>query len=189
MNNESENPTQLAAPSGSTALAELAAMRTCHDALKELPHEASERCLQWLAATIGIGTPRPANPAGKVNQPQPTPQNSLATREFTDLPSLFAAAQAETQADKALVVSYWLQSRGDEDLDSQQINSELKHLGHGVGNITRALDALIDSRPALLIQTRKEGTAKQARKRYKLTIEGKNRVLTLLAQQSGGERG
>jgi hypothetical protein len=164
-------------------------MRTSHDALKDLPLDAIERSIQWLAATFGIagGVSPLAGHSQPLQRTKLSAVPAIHEMEFADLPSLFSAARPEVQSDKALVVAYWLQKiKNSEDLDSQQINSELKHLGHGVPNITRALDYLIGARPALLIQTRKDGTAKQARKRYKLTNEGKNRVLSLLAQPQEG---
>jgi hypothetical protein len=188
MNTETQIPPPTPPPP-STALAELTAMRTSHDALKDLPLDAIERSIQWLAATFGIagGVSPLAGHSQPLQRTKLSAVPAIHEMEFADLPSLFSAARPEVQSDKALVVAYWLQKiKNSEDLDSQQINSELKHLGHGVPNITRALDYLIGARPALLIQTRKDGTAKQARKRYKLTNEGKNRVLSLLAQPQEG---
>lgn len=86
---------------------------------------------------------------------------------------------------KPLVVGYWFQVlQGEQDLDGFQINKELKHLGHGVSNITTALSSLIDRKPQLVIQTRKSGNSKQARKRYRLTDAGIKAVERMLA---GGE--
>jgi DNA-binding PadR family transcriptional regulator len=58
------------------------------------------------------------------------------------------------------------------ELEGFTLNKELKNLGHGVSNITSALDTLMSRKPALVIQTKKSGTSKQARKKYKLTLEG-----------------
>ena len=74
---------------------------------------------------------------------------------------------------KSSAVAYWVQRiKGNGDFDAATINKELKHLGHGVGNITAALGSLIARKPNLVIQTRKGGSSQQARKRYKLTTEG-----------------
>ena len=82
---------------------------------------------------------------------------------------------------RALVTAYWFQCReGQEDIDAQKINSELKHLGYGVVNITRAFNTLKDQKPSLVMQTRKAGTTKQARKKYKVTAEGKKSVERML---------
>jgi hypothetical protein len=83
------------------------------------------------------------------------------------------------------VVGYWFQvHQGMKDFDSQRVNAELKNMGHGVGNITDAFTTLIDGKPQYVIQTRKSGTSRQARKLYRVTNEGSNRVRDLL----GGSR-
>jgi hypothetical protein len=83
-----------------------------------------------------------------------------------------------------LVVGYWFQvHQGMKDFDSQRVNAELKNMGHGVGNITEAFTRLIDRRPQFVIQTRKSGTARQARKLYRVTNEGIKRVQSMLGGQ------
>jgi hypothetical protein len=83
--------------------------------------------------------------------------------------------------DKALVVAYWLQVRGGAaDIDAQTANTELKHLGHGISNVTRAFEGLKSQKPALMIQLRKEGSTQQARKRFKVTAEGRKSVERML---------
>jgi len=59
-------------------------------------------------------------------------------------------------------------------------NASLKDLGHGLSNVTVALDGLKDEKPALILQLKKSGTSKQARKTYKLTVEGAKRVRQML---------
>ncbi len=108
--------------------------------------------------------------------------------EFAGVADLFSAAAPQTDADKALVVAYWVQERdGEAEWNSIGVNNTLKHLGHGVGNITEALDALIQQKPQLAIQTRKTGKTRQARKLYKLTTEGLKRVREMLAQAGAAE--
>jgi hypothetical protein len=86
---------------------------------------------------------------------------------------------------KALVGAYWMQFKeGVNDVDAMTVNTRLKHLGHGVGNITRAFEALKAERPSPIVQTRKEGNTKQARKKFKVTNEGKKRVEGMLANAS-----
>jgi len=92
---------------------------------------------------------------------------------FHSLPDLYGAVSPETNSERVLVVGYWFQVvQGENDLDGFQINRELRHLGHGIINITTALSSLIDRKPQLVIQTRKSGNSKQARKRYRLTDAG-----------------
>ena len=75
----------------------------------------------------------------------------------------------------------WMQKRsGMETFDSAAVNRELKHLGHGVGNITAAFNDLMAQKPALAMQTAKSGKSKQARKKYKITRAGEKAVAEML---------
>jgi hypothetical protein len=88
-------------------------------------------------------------------------------------------------SEKVLVTGFWFQEiLGQTDLDAQQINGELKQLGHGILNITMAFGELMNRKPQLAIQTRKSGSSKQARKRYRLTREGLNRVKAMVRGES-----
>ena len=92
------------------------------------------------------------------------------------------ASRASTEPERSLVVAYWSQ-RLRVTITSKHwaVNKELKHLGHGVSNITRALDDLKGRKPQLVIQTQKSGKSKQARKLYKVTGAGKQEVAKWLA--------
>ena len=84
-----------------------------------------------------------------------------------------------------MVAAYhFLKHDGLEEVDSFRLNAALTHLGHRVGNITRALTSLIEEKPALVVQTRKEGKTKQARKKYKLTFEGVRKVERMLTGET-----
>jgi Tfp pilus assembly protein PilX len=104
--------------------------------------------------------------------------------EYEDVAALYTAAAPRTEPERALVVGYWFQvHQGMKDFDSQRVNAELKNMGHGVGNITEAFSRLIGRKPQYVIQTRKSGTARQARKLYRVTNEGIKRVKAMLAGQ------
>jgi hypothetical protein len=77
-------------------------------------------------------------------------------------------------------------SSGLDTFDSAAVNRELKHLGHGVGNITSAFNDLISQKPALAMQTAKSGKSKQARKKYKITRAGEKAVLEMLLRSGDG---
>ena len=105
-----------------------------------------------------------------------------------DLAALYEACQPRTDSEKTLVVSFWLQEvDGAAGIDAQSVNTQLKQLGHGVGNITRAFDKLTQGRPQLMIQTKKAGTTKQARKTLRVTTEGR-KMIEQMRQQSMGPR-
>jgi hypothetical protein len=99
-------------------------------------------------------------------------------RSFAEL---FDAADPKTDKDRALAAAYWAQiCQSQTTFPAQTLNASLKDLGHGLSNITVALDGLKDEKPALILQLKKSGTSKQARKTYKLTVEGAKRVRQML---------
>jgi hypothetical protein len=168
-------------------LAELDVMRTLAEALEGLDEGAQARVLKWACDRYKIGPLPKMSPALSVPPHKLDPQPGQNEQEegdlFADLPTLYSAANPRTQSEKALIVGFWLQLiQGQSDLDSFEINKRLKNLGHGAANITRALEDLIAVRPQLVIQTRKSGTSKQARKKYRLTAEGISRVKQMLAR-------
>lgn len=175
--------------SGVTMSKELAAMVQVEQALIELSEDERGRVLSWAGSRFGVflTPPKSGSPKDSKNLPlvndgtqqeepvSPDAINSLA--EFYDL------ASPSSEAEKVLVVGYWFQYReGVQELEAQKINSELKHLGHGIGNVTRALEWHKSQKPALMIQKRKEGTTKQARKKFAVTNEGKKFVERMLNQ-------
>jgi hypothetical protein len=163
--------------SSSGVSAEIQAMQSIEKAFTDLEAEVQARVLRWAADRYGVAITgkRPVGGASEVNAEVP---------EFDTLAEFFAAAGPTTEPDRALVVSYWFQHvKNEADVDAGKVNGELKHLGHGVSNITSALGSLIERKPQLMIQTKKAGTSKQARKKYRVTNAGKNAVEKMLQQQ------
>jgi hypothetical protein len=156
---------------------ELAAMTQVVNALRGLDERAIARVLKWasdrfnvLLKASGRGSPESAV-SGEDNH------------EFEDLPTLYDAANPSTDSEKALVVGYWLQAiKGEENFETQPINEKLKNFGHPIGNITRAFDALKNMTPRLVHQIEKSGTSKQARKTFKVTVEGMRKVRNMIQQ-------
>lgn len=160
--------------------AEITAMQKVAEAFKSLDNAAVGRVLQWAAnhwgATATVATAKPVATAPTTDGPT-APQSP-----FSDLGELFAAAAPATDADRVLVVGYWMQFiEGNSDLTGFDVNKELKHLGYGVGNVTTAFDALKARKPAPVIQLKKSGTSKQARKTYRVTAVGKQAVEAMIA--------
>lgn len=150
--------------------------------LAELDNAERRRVLQWLNDKFGQGPLTPAATSGR----QLTPIESQHVGEPRDLADFFAATQPATGAESVLVAGYWFQFReGDAELEAQKVNTALKDLGHQVANITRTFDSLMGEKPQLVVQTKKKGATKQARKRYKLTLEGKKRVEAMLDRVGG----
>jgi len=104
-----------------------------------------------------------------------------APGDYASFPDLYHGANPETESDKALVAGYWIQVCQQKDgFESFAANSVLKDMGYTVSNITRAFDALMAQDPKYVMQIKKTGTSRQARKVYKLTQAGLKRVAEML---------
>lgn len=164
---------------------EIQAMVKMEQALSGLDEEAVNRVLQWTISRFGTQAVSADGSGAFAEKEEPEFEKAgeevTAPDEFEDLASLYDAASPSTDADKALVCAYWFQEiQGHSSFTSMAINKELKHLGHGVSNITRTLGGLKSKKPALVMQRRKEGKTQQARKLYALTGEGKKAVKRML---------
>jgi hypothetical protein len=171
---------------------EFEAMRTIHATLAGLPLEAQGRVLAYIASVLNI-TDRVALPSSKAQHRANKAQSAGDGNESHDLSTVDASSEFATFADfcnaanpsngveRVLVAGYWLQVLGQEEgFGSQDANRELKNLGHQSTNITRDLDHLQSGSPKLVIQVKKSGNTRQARKLYKLTHAGISRVKEML---------
>ncbi len=130
---------------------------------------------------LGAAFPRHSQSAPKAAPDSESTSNEVATGgrpgRWSNLGELFEAANPQTDSEKALAAGYYFQViDGEEELTSRDLNDALKHLGHGVGNITMAIQGNISAAPALMRQTKKTGKTKQATKRYRVTEAGVKRV-------------
>lgn len=159
---------------------EIAAMSQIGEAIKSLDEPARHRVLSWAWSRYVGGAP-----ALRSNVEQPSrPAEPPVEVASMDAAELYHALTPSTDAERALAIAYWLQdSQEQKDFEAQQINSELKNLGHGVSNITVALSRLINQKPQLVIQTKKSGSSKQARKTYRLTSAGLDWVRNRLGSE------
>lgn len=171
---------------------EIKALNDCYAALKGIEPDAVERTLAWLTkkfavkhtSSVAAAPDKPIVPAedtaaagdsglagnGGDILAFPTPGEFLAALNLTD------------DNERALAVAAYLQKKEpDGELSGFVINKELRHAGHGMKNITRAIQVWVDSRPQLMIQLRKSGTTRQAKKNYKVTGEGFKWVAAKLA--------
>src|SRR5687768_4284050 len=157
------------------AATEVRALGRVVDAVDGLDSHAIERVLEWAwKRFVSASPPEPRARSFTVASPASPPPAHLA--------DLYVAAHPATDADRVLVVAYWHQvSAGKENLDAQTIHRDLKNLGHGVSNVTRACSALIREKPQLMMQVKKAGSTRQARKQYRLTAAGVQRVREKLA--------
>jgi hypothetical protein len=154
-------------------MTEIDALRAINDIFDDLEPEVAARVLRWAADKYKIAIAEPMSVATSA------PPNDSAREKViaSDLPEYFNAAQPRTSAEKALVVAAWLQAiQGSSDFDSANVNRELKNLGYPSSNITRDFDDLIGRKPKMVVQTRKSGNSRQARKLYRVTHEGLSEV-------------
>jgi hypothetical protein len=152
---------------------ELAAMGAIAYALQSLDQDATRRVLDWATKRY-LQKVMTYDAASSSTIPAAASIPALSTSAtFEAFHALFDAANPKSATERALVAGYWFQVvLGNPDFDSQALNRELKHLGHVSTNITRDLDQLMARTPRFVIQTRKLGSSRQARKQYALTNEG-----------------
>lgn len=166
--------------------AEIRAMAAISEALSGLEEEPRARVLRWAAERFALRLPAVTLAERASPAPTPVPQGAGSERSmaFSSFPDLFDAANPASGLERILVAAYWFQVvQSTDDFDSYEVNRELKNLGHPSGNITRDLSALMARTPRLVLQIRKDGSTKQARKRYRLTREGSREVERMLGMQ------
>jgi hypothetical protein len=163
---------------------EFKAMHTIFNALDPLSPEARARVIAYITSRLEIDAPQRKT---QVDEENGDAASELKREEgeapkFESLAELFDAASPKGNASKALVAAYWLQvCLGTESFEGFTANKELKNLGEGIPNITDAIDGLRTQKPSLVIQLKKSGTSRQARKTYKVTVAGIKAVENMIA--------
>ncbi|MFF3754824.1 hypothetical protein ACFYYH_31000 [Streptomyces sp. NPDC002018] len=160
---------------------EIGAMSAIAGALHDLEEDAQGRVLRWAAERYGVVLSSPAarngfkgaSEGGEEADEVSDEEISAEAPKFEHFAELFHAAAPKTDVDRALVAGYWFQViQGDPAFQSADLNKELKNLGHALKNVTESLKGNQEKKPARVIQLRKAGNSRQARKLYKLTHEG-----------------
>lgn len=141
---------------------EIEVMRRTDELLSGLDEQAQSRVVSWLASKFLGPLPRPTQAS-----------QAEYSNHYSEFAELLADSGATTESERTLVAAYWLQAvEGEESFGSQTVNSLLKDAGYGVSNITRSFDSLRELQPTPIVQLKKSGTSKQARKLYKLSSHG-----------------
>jgi hypothetical protein len=127
-------------------------------------------------------------PRRRPGRPRGSGTGRRGPRGGVQMGNLLGQWAPETMAERALIGAYTL-SRGkaDKTVTSQAINAELKRAGIPVPNITRAIESNLRAKPPLMVQKKKMGTTRQARKQYAITPEGVEFVEGKLQGPGGGE--
>ncbi len=135
-------------------------------------------------AEVGVETtPEPeAHPIQDENKkPMKLSTKGLGLKRYKNIENLFLAAEIKSVGSRVLLAAAYLQEKNDyEEMSSYDINSRLKKLGYGVSNITTAINTLLNKKTPLMMQTKKEGTSKQAKRKFKVTEEGLDLAKTFL---------
>jgi len=157
---------------------EIQAMSEVSEALSNLDDSARERVLRWAVDRYGASSGISAG----TDQDLADQSSATDTTLFSHLSELYDAANPSTLAERVLVASYWFQEvEGQPAVHALTVNNALKQLGYGIGNITREFTKLQAVQPALILQLQKKGSAKQARKKYKVTAMGIQRVKEMVS--------
>lgn len=152
-------------------LDDVKALEAVLKALEGLDPPVQERVLRWAFEKLEF-KPVTNTAAALGLRPGAAPKGTeLAS--FESLAEALGAAHARTDAQRILVAAAYLTKKnGKAELTAAEINAELKNLGHPVNSISKTIDTLKEKRPQLMLQTKKSGTSRQARKNYKVTAAG-----------------
>lgn len=172
----------------STADNEFKAIQDVHKALEPLDHEARNRILNYIISLLeidvrGIGKQGEASQIENADNGIGNSAESFEGQntEFTSFAELYAAASPGSNGEKALVAGYWLQvCEGADGFTGSGANRELTNLGHKLSNVTDAINKMKDRKPMLILQVKKSGSSKQARKTYRVSDEGIKRVKEMI---------
>jgi len=173
--------------------AELDALAVVKNALESLDLDAQERVLAWAVKRFDITLPGAGKASGskrtKVEEhdgadaqgDSDEEAGGSAGMQFDHFAEMFAQAQPRSDADRALVAAYWVQEvEGKAEWGAQPVNAALKNLGHSLSHISEAMSTNMKKKPQLIIQLKKAGNTRQARKTYRVTEAGKTAVRGML---------
>ena len=148
-----------------------------------LKEKARDILLERAFGSVQAAPPSTASAAPRGRGRPRADASSGGGDETGDLGSLLTRWSPTTMSDKALLGAYYLtRARGEDTVTSQAINTELKRNGLAISNITRAIEANMRPDRPLMVQEKKMGSTKQARKQYRITPAGVETVERKLQQ-------
>ena len=184
VNNEKRDPNEEVERGNLTAME---AFQKVYKILESLEEETRERVFASVATMLGIGgsaarlftPPKIEEMPGGKDEGEENDEDSF---EYDSFAELYATANPNLNHEKALVAAYWIQvCQGAENFSGFLINKELTNLGHRLPNVTNALSSLINMKPQLVLQLKKTGKTPQARKTYKLSKSGIDKVEEMIS--------
>lgn len=148
-------------------MTELEAMAKIDQLMRSLSSEERSRVISWLTHKYGShSSVTRISDSDLANDPN--------GKRFSTFAEAFDTFNPQNLAERALIGLWWVdQASDDANHPSQPINNELKNAGYPIKNITDALSASMSQQPKYVLQTRKSGSSKQARKLYRLTDAGR----------------
>ena len=161
---------------------DIAAFEAIYKILEPLDEETRERVFTSVATmlnmkTYGVGPSKPFKGSQTPETEDGVVDGKRNLFEYDTFAELYASAGPTSNADKALIAGYWLQvCQGAGNFTGHSANKELADLGYRLTRITDALSFLINAKPELVLQIKKQGRSRQARKIYKLSKAGINQV-------------
>jgi len=158
---------------------ELNAMKVIGETLSPLDDEVRGRVMQWALSRFPTDLK-------VVDAQQELPDNEVQSvstaASYDTFAEMLVASTADSRPENALMAAYWTQViQGNETWKTFQVSKLLIDTGNGDLNLSRALEALIKTRPQQLVQTGRPNTSKgKGNKSFKLTFAGINAAKQLL---------
>jgi hypothetical protein len=172
--------------------AEIAAMSAVSRALRELGDDERRRVLEWAVKRFAAPTGGHLSSAGEgllLPALIGTADGDQAPG-FEHFAELVNRVRPRTDVERALLASYWVQEHeGRRGFVSTEVNERLRETSAPIAHMADAMAALQARRPALVIQIRKSGRTRQARKTYQVTAEGVAAVRAAIQARGFGANG
>jgi hypothetical protein len=151
-----------------------------HPDLKVMEGEAAPQPVEAAAPAAAPVKKRrgrgPTKMKAEVETPLPQPAEAVeitGLMKYDTFQDLCFSSNAKTVTAKILLAAAYLnENKNIKEFGSSDVNALMKKIGHGVPNISAAINNLMDKNPPLLVQTGKPGTRKHARRTYSVTEEG-----------------
>lgn len=145
-------------------------LKRISNAVSELDPSLKDRAVSLLWQTEFPSALRVGSIPPILGRPDSGPRDASGETDFALLVERWTPTNGNEWA--LLAAYHCVGGRTDVVVSGQDINAVLKNHGKGLSNVTKAVSRLAKSDPALMLQVRKDGTSRQARKTYKVTTSG-----------------
>lgn len=163
---------------------ELDVVKDVRDLLLQLPADARERALNYVLSLYKADYGPSQTPDSPPKGQAPLTGQSAETPFSETFDEFIDRVDPQSNGDTALATGYWLQvKQRSESFTANEVNSLLNNLGRKIRNITNAFGVLQRNKPSYVIQIKKKGSSKQARKIYKVTTAGISAVNNMIKQE------